>query len=227
MGGKLIADNNGVGIHYEVAGQGPPVILLHGFPDSGRVWRHQVLALADAGFQVIVPDLRGYGRSDKPGDVAAYAMPYLEADVVAILDQLQVTRAHVVGHDWGAGIAWRLAILHPDRVDHLAVLSVGHPAAFAGAGLAQREKSWYMLLFQFHGVAEQCSAATTGPTSAPGPGTPTRTRSSPNWRPAGRSLPDSAGTGPTCRPKRCSPNQPPFLPFRLPLWGSGAARTSP
>ena len=155
MGGKLIADNNGVGIHYEVAGQGPPVILLHGFPDSGRVWRHQVLALADAGFQVIVPDLRGYGRSDKPGDVAAYAMPYLEADVVAILDQLQVTRAHVVGHDWGAGIAWRLAILHPDRVDHLAVLSVGHPAAFAGAGLAQREKSWYMLLFQFHGVAGQ------------------------------------------------------------------------
>jgi pimeloyl-ACP methyl ester carboxylesterase len=151
----LRAHTNGVGIHYQVTGQGPPVLLLHGFPDSGRVWRHQVPALAGAGFQVVVPDLRGYGHSDKPGEVSAYAMPFLEADVIGVLDQLQVPRAHVVGHDWGAAIAWRLAARHPGRVDRLAVLSAGHPAAFAAAGLAQREKSWYMLLFQFHRVAEQ------------------------------------------------------------------------
>lgn len=146
---------NGVGIDYEVTGTGPPVILLHGFPDTGRVWRHQIPALAGAGLQAIVPDLRGYGRSDKPADVASYAMPLLVADVLGVLDHLGVERAHVVGHDWGAGIAWALATLYPDRVDRLVVLSVGHPAAFAAAGLAQREKSWYMLLFQFPDVAEQ------------------------------------------------------------------------
>ena len=112
-------------------------------------------ALTGAGFQVIVPDLRGYGRSGKPADAGSYAMPLLIADVLGVLDQLRVAGRRVVGHDWGAAIAWALATLHPQRVDHLAVLSVGHPAAFAAAGLAQREKSWYMLLFQFPGVAER------------------------------------------------------------------------
>ncbi len=149
------AEVNGVGIEYEVTGTGRPVILLHGFPDSGRVWRHQVPALVAAGFQVIVPDLRGYGKSDKPSDVASYAMPLLLADVIGVLDDLGVERAHVVGHDWGAAIAWAVATFYPQRVDHLAVLSVGHPSAFAAAGFAQREKSWYMLLFQFQDVAER------------------------------------------------------------------------
>jgi pimeloyl-ACP methyl ester carboxylesterase len=149
------AEVNGVGIEYEVTGTGRPVILLHGFPDSGRVWRHQVPALVAAGFQVIVPDLRGYGKSDKPSEVASYAMPLLLADVIGVLDDLGVERAHVVGHDWGAAIAWAVATFYPQRVDHLAVLSVGHPSAFAAAGFAQREKSWYMLLFQFQGVAER------------------------------------------------------------------------
>jgi pimeloyl-ACP methyl ester carboxylesterase len=149
------AEQGGVGIEFDVAGDGRPVLLLHGFPDSARVWRHQVPALCAAGFRVIVPDLRGYGRSDKPADVAAYAMPHLVADVHAVLHAAGVERAHVVGHDWGASLAWALAIASPQRVDHLAVLSVGHPAAFAGAGFRQREKSWYMLLFQFAGVAER------------------------------------------------------------------------
>ena len=149
------AEHDGVGIEYEVTGEGRPVILLHGFPDSGRVWRHQVPALAAAGFQVIVPDLRGYGRSDKPAEVAAYGMGPLLADVIGVLDQAGAERAHLVGHDWGAAVAWALATFYPGRVDHLAALSVGHPGAFAGAGLAQREKSWYMLLFQFQGVAER------------------------------------------------------------------------
>jgi len=147
-------DVHGVGIEYEVTGQGPPVVLLHGFPDSGRLWRHQVPALAGAGFRVIVPDLRGYGRSDKPQAVEAYSMVFLAADVLAVLADLEITRAHVVGHDWGAALAWGLAAFAPERVDHLAVLSVGHPATFRRTPL-QREKSWYMLLFQFPGIAER------------------------------------------------------------------------
>src|ERR1700722_18091638 len=112
-------DVNGVGIEYEVTGQGRPVVLLHGFPDSGRLWRHQVPALAGAGFQVIVPDLRGYGRSDKPGAVEDYSLLLLAGDVLAILADLEIDRAHVVGHDWGAALAWVLASMAPDNVDHL------------------------------------------------------------------------------------------------------------
>jgi pimeloyl-ACP methyl ester carboxylesterase len=147
-------DVDGVGIEYEVTGEGRPVVLLHGFPDSGRLWRHQVPALAGAGFQVIVPDLRGYGRSGKPEAVDAYSLPVLAGDVLAILADVEAGRAHVVGHDWGAALAWALASLAPDSVDHLAVLSVGHPATFLRT-FGQREKSWYMLLFQFPGVAER------------------------------------------------------------------------
>jgi pimeloyl-ACP methyl ester carboxylesterase len=147
-------DVGGVAIQYEVTGQGPPVMLLHGFPDSGRLWRHQVPALAGAGFQVIVPDLRGYGRSDKPEAVEAYSMGLLAADVLAVLADLEIARAHVIGHDWGAALAWGLASLAPGSVDHLAVLSVGHPATFRRTH-QQREKSWYTLLFQFPGVAER------------------------------------------------------------------------
>jgi pimeloyl-ACP methyl ester carboxylesterase len=148
------ADVNGVGIEYEVTGRGQPVVLLHGFPDSGRLWRHQVPALAAAGFQVIVPDLRGYGRSGKPQDVEAYSLPLLAGDVMAVLADLNIAQAHLVGHDWGAALAWGLASLAPGTVDHLAVLSVGHPATFRRTP-RQREKSWYMLLFQFPGIAER------------------------------------------------------------------------
>src|ERR1700757_5533847 len=95
-------DIDGVGIEYQVTGHGQPVVLLHGFPDSGRLWRHQVPALSAAGFQVIVPDLRGCGRSDKPHDVDAYRMPFLVEDVGTVMEDVGVSRAHVVGHDWGA-----------------------------------------------------------------------------------------------------------------------------
>jgi pimeloyl-ACP methyl ester carboxylesterase len=152
-------DVNGVGIEYEVTGDGAPVMLLHGFPDSGRLWRHQVPALAQAGFRVIVPDMRGYGRSDKPAEVAAYRMDQLVGDVLAVMDGVGAERAHVVGHDWGAGVAWATALMAAERVDHLAALSVGHPATFFADGFAQHEKSWYMLLFQFPDVAEQWLSA--------------------------------------------------------------------
>jgi pimeloyl-ACP methyl ester carboxylesterase len=148
-------DVNGTGIEVQVEGEGRPVVLLHGFPDSHRLWRNQVPALRDAGFQVIVPDLRGYGGSDKPADVESYSIPFLAADVLGVLDHLGIERAHVVGHDWGAALAWAIAAFAPERVDHLVALSVGHPGAFVAAGLPQREKSWYMLLFQFTGIAEQ------------------------------------------------------------------------
>ncbi len=147
-------DVDGIGIHYEVTGEGQPVVLLHGFPDSGRLWRHQVPALAEAGFQVVVPDLRGYGRSDKPEAVEAYSLLLLAGDVLAILADLGITRTHLVGHDWGAALAWGLASLAPGTVDHLVVLSVGHPATFRRTP-QQCEKSWYMLLFQFPAIAER------------------------------------------------------------------------
>jgi pimeloyl-ACP methyl ester carboxylesterase len=146
-------DSDGVGIEYTVAGEGRPVVLLHGFPDTGRLWRYQAPALAEAGFQVIVPDLRGYGRSDKPEAVDAYSIPVLAGDVMAILAGLQIDKAHVVGHDWGAALAWAIASFAPGNVDHLVALSVGHPAGFLRT-LEQRQKSWYMLLFQFPGIAE-------------------------------------------------------------------------
>ncbi len=145
---------DGVGIQYEVTGAGRPVVLLHGFPDTGRLWRNQVPALADAGFKVIVPDMRGYGRSDKPESVEAYALPFLAGDVLGVLADAGESRAHVVGHDWGAAVAWGLGSLTPDNVDHLAVLSVGSPVTFRNT-LEQLEKSWYMLLFQFPGIAER------------------------------------------------------------------------
>jgi pimeloyl-ACP methyl ester carboxylesterase len=154
-------DSGGVGLHVDVSGpeDGPAVVLLHGFPDSGRLWAKQVPALAGAGYRVIVPDLRGYGQSDQPAEVDAYNLLFLAADVGAVLDAVGVEKAHVIGHDWGAAVAWGVASFAPDRVDHLVVLSVGHPSSFAGAGLEQREKSWYMLLFQFEGIAEQWLSA--------------------------------------------------------------------
>jgi pimeloyl-ACP methyl ester carboxylesterase len=152
-------DVGGVGVDYQVTGDGRPVVLLHGFPDSGRLWRHQVPALAKAGFRVIVPDLRGYGRSDKPPAVQAYSTQALAGDVLAVMSDVGVERAHIVGHDWGAALAWGLAGLARQRVDHLVALSVGHPATFRAAGFEQHQKSWYMLLFQFEGIAEEWLSA--------------------------------------------------------------------
>ena len=146
---------NGIGLEVEDRGVGPPVVLLHGWPDSHQLWRHQVAALTDAGYRCIAPDLRGFGESDRPLDVDAYQLPNIVGDTLGLLDRLGVQRAHVIGHDWGAAVAWALAALAPERVDHLVALSVGHPTAFRGAGLPQREKSWYMLLFQVEGVGEQ------------------------------------------------------------------------
>jgi pimeloyl-ACP methyl ester carboxylesterase len=143
---------NGISLHVEDHGSGTPVVLLHGWPDSSHLWRHQITFLTSNGFRVIAPDLRGFGRSDKPQEVAAYAFANPVADIVGMLDALGLSRAHLVGHDWGAFIAWMTAILHPDRVERLVVLSVPHP--LAPRTLRQREMAWYQLFFQFEGVAE-------------------------------------------------------------------------
>jgi pimeloyl-ACP methyl ester carboxylesterase len=148
-------ETDGVGLDVTVEGEGPPVVLLHGWPDTHDLWRHQVPALTAAGYQVIAPDLRGYGASDKPEGADAYNILLLAGDVLGVLDHLGIERAHVVGHDWGAALAWAVTAFMPDRVDHLACLSVGHPSAFGSAGFGQRQLSWYMLLFQFEGIAEQ------------------------------------------------------------------------
>jgi pimeloyl-ACP methyl ester carboxylesterase len=143
-----------VSLSVLVEGAGTPVLLLHGYPDSSRLWRHQLPELVRAGFRAIAPDLRGFGESDRPPAVEDYAMAKSIADVTALLDALEVDRAHIVGHDWGAGLAWALAALVPERVDRLVVMSVGHPNTLRQPSLAQREKAWYQLLFQFEDVAE-------------------------------------------------------------------------
>ncbi|MEU9835643.1 alpha/beta fold hydrolase [Streptosporangium sp. NPDC048047] len=146
---------NDVDLAYVDEGEGDAVILLHGFPDSSYLWRHQIPALVEGGFRVIAPDLRGFGDSGKPQEVEAYGMQTIVNDVVALTMKLGVKRPHLVGHDWGAAIAWMYAFLMPRRVDHLAVLSVGHPGVFATPSLEQRAASWYMLFYQFPGVSEE------------------------------------------------------------------------
>jgi pimeloyl-ACP methyl ester carboxylesterase len=127
------------------------VLLIHGFPDSHRLWRHQVGPLNDAGYRTIAPDLRGLGESPKPEGVEHYRLPrVVEEDLVPLLEQ----PAHVVGHDWGAALAWALALVRPDLVRSLVVLSVGHPNMRATRTLESREKAWYQLLFQFDEAEE-------------------------------------------------------------------------
>jgi pimeloyl-ACP methyl ester carboxylesterase len=126
---------------------GEPVVLLHGFPQTSRSWRGVWPALADAGFRVVAPDLRGYSPDARPERVEDYRLPLLVDDVVAVLDHLGAESAHVVGHDWGAAIAWHLAGRAPERVRTLTAVSVPHPVAFAEALRSdpdQRARSQYM-----------------------------------------------------------------------------------
>jgi len=148
----MIVRANGVELYVEVHGDGDPVLLLHGWPDSDELWRNQVPALTAGGFRVITPDLRGFGRSSRPEGVESYALSNSIADVAAILDGVDAPTVHVVGHDWGAALAWLTAMYLPDRVRTLTVLSVGH----IGVPLTVREHemAWYQLFFQFKDVAE-------------------------------------------------------------------------
>src|ERR1700674_2265565 len=143
---------DGVSLHVEDHGSGKPVLLLHGWPDSSYLWRNQIPFLVANGFRVIAPDLRGFGRSDRPEGLAAYSRQNALGDLPRILDAFRIDVADIVAHDWGAAVAWLTATDHPNRVRKLVVLSVPHP--LAPYTLRQRGMSWYHLLFQFEGIAE-------------------------------------------------------------------------
>lgn len=149
------ANVNGLDMHFVTAGEGPPVLLLHGFPDTHTTWRRQLPVLAAAGLRVIAPDLRGYGKTSMPADTGAYVIGFLADDVLRLMDALGIEKAAVVGHDWGGLIGWHLAMHAPDRVTRFAALSTGHPAAIAGAGLRQLARFWYILLFMTPVLAEK------------------------------------------------------------------------
>ncbi|MGI9607021.1 MAG: alpha/beta fold hydrolase [Acidimicrobiales bacterium] len=133
----------------------PTVLLVHGWPDTAELWRHQIPALAQAGYHVLAHDQRGFGRSERPADLAGYHVFNAMGDLSSILDHFDVAASHLVGHDWGAPPCWLLTAFEPRRVRSLTAVSVGHPQAFRNAGIEQRRRSFYMLLFQFEEVAEQ------------------------------------------------------------------------
>ncbi len=150
------------GVELEIAEHGPPdgplVILLHGFPELGYSWRHQIGPLAAAGYRLLVPDLRGFGGSDAPEPADAYAVAELARDVLGLLDHAGAEQATLVGHDWGADVAWKTAWMHPGRVRAVAGLSVPFiPRAPAPPLSIMREhlgEDFYIVWFQEPGVAE-------------------------------------------------------------------------
>ncbi len=152
-----VIDTNGIQLRTVVEGTGPLVILLHGFPQCWYLWRHQIDPLVNAGFQVAVPDQRGYGGSDKPEAIDAYNIVDLTADVAGIADTLGHEQFLVVGHDWGAPVAWHTALLYPDRVRGVAGLSVPYVRGQPGTMTKQENfgsNFWYIVYFQEPGVAE-------------------------------------------------------------------------
>ena len=152
-------ETNHINLHIAEAGDGPLVVLCHGFPESWYSWRHQIPALAGAGFRVVAPDQRGYGTSDAPEEISAYSILQLTGDIVGLVHALGETEAVVVGHDWGSPVAWSLAQMRPDMFRAVASLSV----PFTGRGpwppiRGMREyfgdKFFYQIYFQTPGVAE-------------------------------------------------------------------------
>jgi pimeloyl-ACP methyl ester carboxylesterase len=145
--------NGSVNLHAVGAGpeDAPVVVLLHGFPEFWYCWHRQIEPLASAGFRVIVPDQRGYNLSSKPRDIRAYSLAALTSDVIAIADQLSQRQIFLVGHDWGAAVAWSAALSHQERVAKLAILNVPHPSVMRRYLMTDRRqlrRSWYMFFFQ-------------------------------------------------------------------------------
>jgi pimeloyl-ACP methyl ester carboxylesterase len=150
LGKSGFVDSGGVKIHYRVAGKGPLVVLLHGFPDFHYSWRHQVPALSRH-FRTVAIDLRGYNLSDKPEKDSDYAMPKLVGDVAAVIAHFKEKKAILIGHDWGGAIAWSVAMSKPDLVDRLVILNCPHPAGIArelATSQAQKKASAYARAFQ-------------------------------------------------------------------------------
>ena len=172
---------NGIYLHVVQAGpqDGPLVILLHGFPEFWYGWQKQMAFLAQAGYRVLVPDQRGYNLSDKPRGFAAYTINELSADVIGLLDATKREKCYLVGHDWGANVAWWTAIRHPERVEKLVIINVPHPTVFQQTlrkNLGQLRRSWYVFFFQI-------------------PWLPEKLLSRQNWRVALRSLVNTSRPG--------------------------------
>jgi len=145
------ANNKGVKIHYVVDGQGPLVVLIHGFPDYWATWKPLMATLNKAGYRTAALDNRGYNLSDKPEGEAAYAMPNLVGDVAAVIEAEGQKNAIIVGHDWGAAISWQVVFTRPDLVNRLIVMSVPHPVGFAremATNVEQQKNSQYARNFQ-------------------------------------------------------------------------------
>ncbi|MGQ4809262.1 Epoxide hydrolase A [Candidatus Entotheonellaceae bacterium PAL068K] len=152
-------ETNGITLRVATEGAGPLVVLVHGWPESWYSWRHQIGAIAAAGYTVAAPDVRGYGGSDKPEPIAAYSIADMCADIAGLIDALGCDQAILIGHDWGAPIVWNTALLHADKVRAVAALSVPH----TGRGPKPRielfkeiykDRFFYQLYFQAPGVAE-------------------------------------------------------------------------
>jgi pimeloyl-ACP methyl ester carboxylesterase len=151
-------ETNGIRMHFAECGAGPLVVLCHGFPESWYSWRHQLQALADAGFRAIAPDMRGYGQTDRPEAIDQYTLLHLVGDMVGLLDAVGVDTAVIAGHDWGAPVAWHSALLRPDRFRAVIGLSVpfwprlpARPTSF----MPQTDQAiFYQLYFQVPGIAE-------------------------------------------------------------------------
>jgi epoxide hydrolase 4 len=151
------AEIGDVRLHYVEAGEGPLVLLLHGFPQFWYQWRHQIPALVEAGFRVVAPDMRGYNLSDKLPGVRAYRVELLARDVERLILACGERTATVVGHDWGAIVAWIAAMRHPERVQRLAILNVPHPARFLEGLLSPMQllRSSYIFFFQIPRLPEK------------------------------------------------------------------------
>jgi pimeloyl-ACP methyl ester carboxylesterase len=151
-------ETNGIRLHIAEQGEGPLVVLCHGFPESWYSWRHQLAALSAAGFRVVAPDMRGYGQSDRPEAIDQYTLLHLVGDMVGLLDALGVEQAVIAGHDWGAPVAWHAALLRPDRFRGVVGLSVPfwprRPVKPTTVMPRHDDAMFYQLYFQEPGVAE-------------------------------------------------------------------------
>jgi len=150
---------NGIQLHTVMAGppSGVPVLMLHGFPETWRSWIRQLPALVDAGCRVIAPDQRGYNLSDKPKGIKSYDIYTLADDILGLIDALEYEKVNLVGHDWGALVAWTLAHKHPERLHKLCIMNVPHPAVmkkFLQRDFEQMRRSWYAMSFQLPWLPE-------------------------------------------------------------------------
>jgi pimeloyl-ACP methyl ester carboxylesterase len=149
---------NGIRIHIAEQGNGPLVLLCHGFPESWYSWRHQLKALSEAGFRAVAPDMRGYGQSDRPAEIERYSLFHLVGDMIGVLDALGEKNAVIAGHDWGAPVAWHAALLRPDRFRAIIGLSVPYRPRGSVAPTTvmpqNADASFYQLYFQKPGLAE-------------------------------------------------------------------------